>query len=132
MKKKIVCALALVLAIAGPLWAQKLTKEPFSRERLQALQAAGELVLLDVFADWCPTCAKQQEVLAAYKREHPDVKLNILEINFDKDKQWVKEFRAPRQSTLILYRGHKQLWYSVAETRAEVIVAELNKAAGRQ
>jgi thioredoxin 1 len=40
----------------------------------------------------------------------------------------VRQFRAPRQSTLLLYRGNKQHWFAVAETRLEVISAEIIKA----
>ncbi len=108
-------------------WSQE--KEAFTQERFEALQTEGALILLDVFADWCPTCAKQQEVLGAYQEEHPDVPLHILEIDFDDQKEWVKKFRAPRQSTLILYRGDEQIWFNVAATSRDVIFAALNEAA---
>lgn len=121
----------LLIALVTNVSAQGVAKEPFSPDRFKALQAAGEVVLLDVFADWCPTCAQQQKVLAAYRAQHPNAKFTILEINFDRDKQWVREYKAPRQSTLILYRGDRQVWYAVAETRSEVIFAELNKATTR-
>lgn len=55
--------------------------------------------------------------------------LHILEVNFDQDKAAVKRFRAPRQSTLLLYRGEEQLWFSVAETRQEAIFAAINQGA---
>ena len=82
-----------------------------------------------MFAAWCPTCAQQQKVLAAYRALHPDVPLHILTIDFDNQKEFVRKYGAPRQSTLILYRGEERVWFSVAETRADVIFAELNKAA---
>lgn len=104
-------------------------KEAFTQERFEALQAEGALILLDVFADWCPTCAKQQQVLSNYQEEHPDVPLHILQIDFDDQKKWVKKFRAPRQSTLILYHGEEQVWFNVAATSREVIFAALNEAA---
>jgi thioredoxin 1 len=90
--------LVLTLSLSGSGFTRE--KEPFSPERFKALQAEGALVVLDVFAEWCPTCAKQQEVLAAYRQAHPDVKLHVLEIDFDNDKKAVSEFRAPRP------RGH--------------------------
>lgn len=121
-----VVALALFLS-AGTALAQQ--KEPFTEARFAALQEQGALVLLDVFADWCPTCALQQKVLADYVEKHPRVPLHILTIDFDEQKQYVQRFRAPRQSTLILYRGTERLWFGVAETRPSVIFAELNKAA---
>ena len=124
--KQMIYALLITLGLTSPIWA--LEKEPFSLERFETLQSEGQVVLIDIFATWCSTCAKQQEVLKSYLNEYPQADFHILEIDFDKDKQWVKHFRAPRQSTLILYRGDEQLWYSVAETRRDVIFAELNQA----
>lgn len=127
-------AFALILAVSSvaSLWAADLKKEPFSPERFAALQADGELVLVDIFATWCPVCAEQQKVLSAYRESHPNVRFHILEVDFDRHKDWVKQFRAPRQSTLILFRGKEQRWYAVAETRREAIFAALNEAAARK
>jgi thioredoxin 1 len=130
--KTVLPAVILLLALAVPAAGQSVDKQRFSPERFKELQAAGEVVVLDVFADWCPTCAKQQELLAEFRKAHPDVTLHVLEIDFDNDKRWVREFRAPRQSTLIVYKGERQVWFSVAETRREVIFEALQKAAAGQ
>lgn len=122
-----ITGLAVVLSAAGAA-AQEPEKEPFTDERFTALQEEGAVILLDVFADWCPTCAGQQEILAEYQRQNPDAPLHILTIDFDDQKQEVRRFRAPRQSTLILYRGTEQLWFSIAETRQEKIFAALDEA----
>ncbi|MQA90263.1 MAG: thioredoxin [Gemmatimonas sp.] len=119
-------ALALVLT-SGALSAQE--KEPFTPDRFAELQEQGALILVDIFADWCPTCAQQQEILAQYQEEHADVPLVILEVNFDDQKEYVTQFEAPRQSTLVLFHGEERLWFSVAETRPDVVFAELNKGA---
>jgi thioredoxin 1 len=103
-------------------------KETFTAERFAELQQQGALVLLDVFASWCPTCAQQQRILDEYRASNPDAPLHTLTIDFDDQKQYVRRFGAPRQSTLILYRGTERIWFSVAETRADVIVGELDKA----
>jgi thioredoxin 1 len=123
-------ALLLALLASFPVLAQE--KEPFSHERFLALQAQNAVVLIDVFADWCPTCAQQQRVLAAFQETHPDVPLHILTVDFDTRKDLVTQFKAPRQSTLILYRGEEQIWFSVAETRQAVIFEELLGALERQ
>ncbi|MGH7482693.1 MAG: thioredoxin family protein [Longimicrobiales bacterium] len=123
----------LALAILAPATAanaQTPEREPFTEERFAALQDQDALILLDVFADWCPTCARQQEILAAFQNENPQAPLHILSIDFDEQRDLVRRFRAPRQSTLILYRGDEQLWFSVAETRREVIFEALNQALG--
>jgi len=105
-----------------------LEKEKFTMERFEALQQEGAVIMVDIFATWCPTCARQQEVIADYRANNPDKIFHILEVDFDSQKEWVRHFRAPRQSTILLYAGEEQFWYSVAETRPEVIAAELDKA----
>ncbi len=108
--------------------AHALDKEPFTQARFESLQEQGEVILVDVYAIWCPTCAKQQEVLKTYKEKNPKKSFHVLVVDFDKDKDIVRQFRAPRQSTLLLYKGKEQFWFSVAETRADIIAAELDKA----
>ena len=117
-----------VLAQEESVVARDIIHEAFTEERFVELQAADEFVLIDVFATWCPTCAKQQKVLDAFREAHPDAPLHMLQIDFDEQKKWVKHFKAPRQSTLILYKGEQQLWFSVAETKQEKIFAALIKA----
>lgn len=124
--------MATTLLMLTTLSAFALDKEPYTSERFQELQAAGELILIDVFADWCPTCARQQQVLEKYVAEHPDVDLNVLVVDFDKDRHHVRALRAPRQSTLLLFKGEEQYWYSVAETREDVIFDAINRAASAQ
>lgn len=126
MRKFLTMLLVLPFLVAAQ--ALALEKEPFSESRFQALQSAGEVVLIDVYATWCSTCKRQQEILQSYRDDNPDKAFHILEVDFDDDKQWVRHFRAPRQSTLLLYAGEDQFWYSVAETRPDVIARELDKA----
>ena len=104
-------------------------REAFTPERFRALQEQGALILVEVFADWCPTCAMQQRVLTDFREQHPAMPLHTLTVNFDTQKEWVRHFGAPRQSTLIIYKGRERLWFSVAETRAGVIGAQLIAAA---
>lgn len=122
---KMFASLALMFFVVS---ANAFEKEPFTQDRFDELQAAGEVVLVDVFASWCPTCAKQQKAIAAYADANPDNKFHVLVVDFDDNKDIVRQFRAPRQSTLLLYKGDKQFWFSVAESRPEVIAAELDKA----
>jgi thioredoxin 1 len=119
----------LALGLVGvPAAAQE--TERFTPERFAQLQEEGALVLVDVFADWCGTCARQQRILADYRARNPDAPLHVLQVDFDAQKEHVRRFRAPRQSTLILFRGRERVWFSVAETSADVIFAALDGAIG--
>lgn len=116
----------ILLAFSASVFA--LEKETFSHERFEALQESGAVVLIDIHADWCSTCAKQTEQLTKYQTENPDKAFHILQVDFDNQKDVVRHFRAPRQSTLLIYKGEAQLWYTVAETRYNEIAAALDKA----
>jgi thioredoxin 1 len=108
-----------------------LVNEAFTTERFAALQAEGALILVDVFASWCGTCARQQEILSAFHEAHPGVPLHRLQVDFDDQKKYVRQFRAPRQSTLLLYVGDEQVWFSVAETNSDKVFAAISEAAAK-
>lgn len=122
--KKVLLGILVSLVTSFSAWSM----EAFTGEKFKAAQANNELVLVDVKASWCPTCAKQAKLLKAYKKSYPDSKLKVLVVDYDDQKEWVSRFKAPRQSTLILYKGETRVWFSVAETRKKVIFQELQKA----
>lgn len=119
------------LAIAVAFTSQSslaLDAENYSQARFEQLQSENALILVDIYATWCPTCAKQGKILEAYLEQNPESELKVLRVDFDDQKEVVKKFRAPRQSTLYLYRGSDQLWFSVAEKRKKVVFEAISKA----
>jgi len=133
MNRSLLLPLALTLLAVSALVPHGLLaqeKEDFTDARFAELQAQGAVILVDIWAEWCPTCAEQQRVLRAFQEDHPDAELHILQVNFDTQKPVVTRFAAPRQSTLILYRGEERLWFSVAETRRDAIFSPLREALG--
>ncbi len=122
----------LVLAAAAAVGPARAAGQatPFTQADFETLQAENALILVDVAADWCPTCKKQKQVVDAFRTQHPQVDLHVLTVDFDTQKEWVKHFKAPRQSTLVVYKGTEQRWFAVAETRQEVIFEAFLKAAG--
>ncbi|GHG60678.1 hypothetical protein GCM10010919_04320 [Alishewanella longhuensis] len=100
-------------------------KQPFTEDVFRQAQADGKLILIDVFAPWCPTCRKQHAVLNDYLAANPQSELLVLEVDFDNQKEWVTYFKAPRQSTLVLYRGEEQLWLTVAQTKEKDVFAAI-------
>jgi len=132
-----VARIGLLVALLAPIEviasaSEMATKpEPFEIQRFRALQEADALVLIDIAASWCPTCARQKTLVARYRAEHPEVPLHVLRVDYDDQKEWVQYFKAPRQSTLILYKGNEQVWFAVAETRESVVFRAFDEAAGR-
>ena len=119
-------AIAALILSFGPLAAQG--KEAFTEGRFEALQAEDALILVSVHADWCGTCAVQSDILSAFPEKNPDTDLYILTVDFDEQKDWVRHFGAPSQSTLILFRGEDRIWFSVGETSADEIYGQITSA----
>ncbi|MGL4734694.1 MAG: thioredoxin family protein [Enterovibrio sp.] len=100
----------------------------FTQLLWQEVQRQDQLTLVMVHANWCPTCKAQHRIINAYFTDNPDSPIKQLIVNFDTQKRWVTYFKAPRQSTLLLYKGNEQIWFSVAETRSERIVTAFKDA----
>ena len=116
--KNLFISICLVVLASQALAFEKI---PYSQAAFNQAQAAGEVVLIDVYADWCPTCERQQLIIDAYFEEVPNSQVKVMVIDFDKDKDSVKLYKAPRQSTLYIYKNGEQKYFSVAETRRRKI-----------
>jgi thiol-disulfide isomerase/thioredoxin len=93
-----------------------LEKVPYSQERFAEAQNAGKPILVDVYASWCSTCQAQAPVLEKLAAKQAYRGLTVFEVDFDRQKDAVKTFRAGAQSTLIAFRGGKETGRSAGET----------------
>jgi thioredoxin 1 len=100
--------------------------QPFDAKAFRSAQAAEKAVLLDVTASWCPTCKQQRPIVEQIEREKPD--LVVYEVDFDTAKDVLKQFRVQYQSTLIVFRGSKEIARSTGETDPALIHALIEKA----
>lgn len=103
---------ALLLASA----AQAAEQRPFDRAAFEAAQAAGRPILVDVYADWCPTCRAQAPAVAAAIGGAQYRQLVVFKLNFDKQKADWRQMGVQRQSTLIAFNGRRETGRVVGET----------------
>jgi thiol-disulfide isomerase/thioredoxin len=113
IKFAVVIVSALLLAIAP---ASAFQTKPFDAASFKAAQSAGEPLLVDVFAPWCPTCKAQQQVLDKLKDNPEFAKLTIFKVDFDNQPDVVRDFGARSQSTLIAYKGATETGRSAGDT----------------
>ncbi len=99
----------------------------YTQPAFEAAQKAGRLVLIDIFATWCDVCARQAPVLEKLLGDSSYKDLVIFKVNYDTQKDVMRKFNAPLQSTLIAYRGSKELGRLVGETQPEWIEDLLSK-----
>jgi thioredoxin-like negative regulator of GroEL len=100
----------------------------FDQAIFDQLQKAGKPVLISIHADWCPTCRAQAPVLAKLLNEGEFKAINALIVDFDQQKDVVKAFNARAQSTLIVFKGGKEVGRSLGDTSEESIKTLLKKA----
>ncbi len=101
--------------------------EPFDAAKFAALQAANKPVLIDVYADWCPTC-KQQAPIVSELMASPEFRdYTVLKINFDTQKEARRTLRVAEQSTFIVYRGKREVARTIGDTGKDSIAATLRK-----
>ena len=101
---------ALTPAMAAPSWT------PYSPQSLAAAQKSGKTVVIDVHADWCPTCRAQQPTLNELRADKRLKDAIFMKVNFDTDKAFLRQNRIPRQSTIVVFKGRKEVARSIAET----------------
>ena len=100
----------------------------FDAAKFDALNQAGKPILVAIHADWCPTCKAQEPLVAALLKAPELAGITEFRVDFDAQKDAVKRFKTPYQSTLIVFKGGKEVGRSTGDTRKESIAALLHKA----
>lgn len=100
--------------------------QPFTPERLAEAQRANKSILVEVTAPWCPTCKAQRPVIAGLEKANPQ--LVVLEIDFDTSKPLLKKLGVQMQSTLIVYKGDKEVGRSTGVSDAAAVTDLVKKA----
>ena len=121
--------LARILVIALALTVAAIANAaPFETRAFEAAQAAGKPVLVEVHADWCPTCARQKPAIGELLSRQDMKDYQVFTVDFDSQKALLKRFGVQRQSTLIVYKGKQEVGRSTGETDKQKIAALLEKA----
>ncbi len=117
--------LALLLASGLALAGQP---KPYDADTFKAAQAAGKPIVVEIHADWCTECKMQNRILNKLSDQAPYNALVRLRVDWDKQKDVVKHFKARRQSTLVVFKGDKELGRAVAITSEDKLRALVDKA----
>ena len=90
---------------------------PYSEAAFASAQAEGRSILVDVHADWCPTCRQQAPILADLLANEPALAdVVALQVDFDTDKAFLREHRVGQQSTILVFQGERETARSIGET----------------
>jgi thioredoxin 1 len=117
--------LLFVACLAGSAFA---APAAYDQTTFDHLLKEGKPILVEIQADWCPTCRAQAPVVADLLKTPRLKDITALRVDFDQQKDVVRAFKATLQSTLIVFRNGKEVGRSTGDTRKDSIAALLDKA----
>jgi len=118
------CLLIAFSILAAPAIAAA-AEQAFDASAFAAAQSAGKSIVVHVYAPWCPTCRAQEPIL---QKLEADPGVTAFRVDFDSQKDAVRMLKATRQSTIIVFKGDKEVGRSVGETDASAIGSLVKKA----
>ncbi len=101
---------------------------PYTQAAFDKLQHEGSPILVGVHADWCPVCRVQAPIIESLLKQKDFQGMASLRVDFDHQKEVVRAFHVYRQSTLIVFKGGKEVGRSLGDTSREDIESLLRKA----
>ncbi len=123
--RRLFLALAFLLSAVS---AHALQVQPYTPERLAALQQEGKPVALHFHASWCGTCTEQERVLNKMKADNALPTVTLLVVDYDANKPLRKQLKVTSQSVFVVYKGRDEVARNGGETRPDAIRALLSKA----
>lgn len=123
---------ALVLGLGATLISSSMAfaamNSAFTQASFEAANKGGKPVLVEVTAPWCPTCKAQAPILGELSGQARFKDLQIFKVDFDSQKDVLKSLNVQMQSTLIVFKGGKEVGRSTGDTKKDSIDALLSKA----
>ena len=124
--KKIFILIFCIFAFSANAGEKKTT---FNKELFDKAQSDGKIVVVSSWVKYCSSCASQMKVLqkAKNKGELSDIKFDDIEyFSFDvTNKEIANLFDVQYQTTLLIFKGNKEVYRSVGETTENLIYEAL-------
>jgi thiol-disulfide isomerase/thioredoxin len=108
------------LAMAGDI-------KPFDQGSYDKLTQEGKPVVLDINATWCPTCKAQKPIIDGLMKQPAYKDVTLMTLDFDADKPTLKKFKVTMQSTLVAFKGDKEVARSTGDTTPAGLEALVKK-----
>ena len=97
----------------------------FSIESLESAKATGKTLVINSYEPWCWSCRKQDKVLLDAKKEFKDVV--FLTYQQSKNKDIAKTLEINFRSTIVIFKGKKEISRLVGQTDKNEIFSAIKK-----
>ena len=97
----------------------------YSKELFDKALSEGKVVVVSSWIKYCTSCASQMKVLEKAKKDF----VNIEYFTFDvSNKEIADFFNVQYQTTLLIFKGNKEVYRSIGETTKELIYDALKSS----
>ena len=97
----------------------------FDKKLFNRAQSEGKIIIVSSWIKFCSSCASQMKVLKKAKNEGEllDIKFDNIEyFSFDVTNNEISDlFDIQYQTTLLIFKGNKEVYRSIGETTADLI-----------
>ncbi|MBI1869167.1 MAG: thioredoxin family protein [Methylocystis sp.] len=128
LDRRALLTLFLLAGVFTNIRADAAERMQFTPAAFAAAKKAGKSILVDISASWCSTCQAQEVALRRLANDPKFKTLTIFEVDFDAQKEAVRSFNARWQSTLIVFKGEREMGRSLADTDPASIATLLEAA----
>lgn len=101
---------------------------PYSKTAFDSAQKRNEKIVLDFYADWCPTCKVQAQSLKKLEDKGELKNLTIFKVDFDNEEALKKSLNVNAQSTLVTFYGNIETGRSTGITNEKDLNEFLTKS----
>jgi thiol-disulfide isomerase/thioredoxin len=120
----LLAAAVFLLTSAHALAADRFT---FESKKFSETLATGKPILVHVTAPWCGECKRQKPIVAALAEEPAYQNLTIFDVDFDAQKEALRELNVQKQSTLVVFKDKAEVGRAVGITKRDAIEAVVKK-----
>src|SRR5580765_1065825 len=101
---------------------------PFTQAAFDKAVAAGQPVIVDFQASWCPTCKAQKPLVQSLMQDPKMKDVTLFAADYDTEQALKRQPRVAQQSTFVVFKGGKEVGRSTGETSKSAIAALFDKA----
>ena len=120
--KKFLLFVCFVLTLSSKATGKETT---YSKQLFDKAISEGKVVVVSSWIKYCTSCASQMEVLKKAKKDFDNMEYFAFDV---RNKEIAKFFNVQYQTTLLIFKGNKEVYRSIGETTKELIYDALNSS----
>ena len=100
-------------------------KTNFSTEIFEKAKDSGKTVVINSYEVWCGTCSEQTKILDQAEKKFKDI--IFLSYEQSKNKEIAQKLNIKYWTTIVVYKGNKEVARIVGQTDKETIYSAIQK-----